>query len=201
MSSTPIQIISLVIGVMFAVFAAIYLVKLGVSTVGYVVSIREVPQEETEQETVTEEQIYESGARAVDGFIKEREVEVRKKTAYSTQITPSEKRASNVVFTYDSFGTYWKGSFVPRTFLARGEIPAVRVMIHNTGNAPTQAWSLECNFQGVITRTNQYPLSAGERAFAVCDSVPLPFGTQYVTVSYQEIGKEVRPLSASIMVR
>ncbi len=118
-------------------------------------------------------------------------------------VYPATPRVSSAKMTYSAFGTYWNGSFVPRDELNRDEIPAIRVMIYNSGNAPTAPWTLQCSFGGNVSQTIGYqaPLGAGERAFAVCDTSPLSYGTHAVTVSYQETGKAAQEISGTISVR
>ena len=118
-------------------------------------------------------------------------------------VAPSVPRVSNAHMSYSAFGTYWNGSFVAQEELNQDDVPAIRVMIYNAGNAPTASWTIQCSFGGNIAQTVGYqaPLGAGERAFAVCDSAPLPYGTHTVTVSYQEAGKAPQVISGTISVQ
>lgn len=117
-------------------------------------------------------------------------------------VAPAVPRVSNARMTYSAFGTYWHGSFVPRDELSEGDTPAIRVMIYNAGNASTASWTITCSFGSQFSQTVGYqpPLRAGERAFAVCDSAPLAYGTHSVSVGYHEVGKASQEITGTITV-
>ncbi|OGG60358.1 hypothetical protein A3C89_03840 [Candidatus Kaiserbacteria bacterium RIFCSPHIGHO2_02_FULL_50_50] len=214
MKYTGLQIVGLFVAVILALIAAVVIVDMLVRAVGYgavaldSITQREQPVVVLEDEadvrgaavlalaSDTEDEQVSSKYAAPEATVASRET-TRVATAAPAKAVP---RYSNAVMSFHAFGTTWRGSFVPRSSIERSDIPAIRAMVYNNGNAATNAWTFSCNWEGAVTTTRQAPLGAGERAFAVCTTGGLSRGTHDVTLIYQETGKAAQVQTVSVRV-